>query len=121
MLKHLKRRADLSDSSRRKLKMFEEIIAKILEETSPNQRKMSPALCMKILKYACEVRNKALQGTMVRSAKYRIGESYYKRDALAKIRWFMLAIKRPMVGALTKEYKGYQLYYGQQKTYFGQF
>ena len=83
MLNHLKRRADLSDSSRRKLKMFEEIIAKILEETSPNQRKMSPALCMKILKYACEVRNKALQGTMVRSAKYRIRESYYKRDAIA--------------------------------------
>ena len=81
---------------------------------------MTPALCMKILKHACEVRNKALQGTLVRTGKYHIRQSYYIRDALADIRWFMRAIKRRMGGELTKEYKGCQLYYDQQKTYFGQ-
>ena len=85
MLDNLIRRADLSESSTRKLDMIEDIIANILDETSTNEKKMTPALCMKILMYACEVRNKALQGTLVRTGKYHIRQSYYVRDALADI------------------------------------
>ena len=99
---------------------FEKIIENILEETSTKKKKMTPAMCMKILKYACEVRNKALQGTMVETADFHVRESYYQRDAFADIRGFMRAIKRRMGSELTKEYKGCQLYYDQQKTYFGQ-
>ena len=120
MQSQLKRRVDLSDSSKRKLVRFEKIIANVLEETSTNKEKMTPAMCLKILKYACEVRNKALQGNMVKTAEFHVRESYYTRDALADIRGFMRAIKRRMGGELTKEYKGCQLYYDQQKTYFGQ-
>ena len=76
MMKQLKRRVDLSESSRRKLLRYESIIANIIEEAAPIRKEMTPKLCMKILKYACEVRNKALQGTNVRTGKYRVGESY---------------------------------------------
>ena len=120
MLRHMKQRADLSVSSYRKLMMFDEIITNILDETSTNKKKMTPTMWMKILKYICEIRNKALQGTMLRCDKFKIKESYFIRDALADIRWIMRAIKRQMGGELTMEYKGCQLYYDQQKTNFGQ-
>ena len=115
-----KRRADLSESSRRKLIMFENIIANIINETSPKSSEMTPELCMKILKFACELRNKAVAGSLERTAKYRLGDSFYVRDVLADIQGFMRAIKRTFGGTLPDEYKGCQLYYDQQKTHFGQ-
>ena len=119
-MNQLKRRADLSESSTRKLIMFENIIANIMNETSPNSLEMTPELCMKILKFACEVRNKAVHGSLERTAKYQLRDSFYVRDALADIRGLMRAIKRPFGGTLPDEYKGCQLYYDQQKSYFGQ-
>ena len=115
-----KRRADLSKSSRRKLIMFENIIKNIMNETSPKSLEMTPELCMKILKFACEVRNKAVHGSLERTAKYQLRDSFYARDVRADIRGFMRAIKRPFGGTLPGEYKGCQLYYDQQKTNFGQ-
>ena len=120
MMKQLKRRVDLSESSRRKLLRYESIIANIIEEAAPIRKEMTPKLCMKILKYACEVRNKALQGTNESTGMYHVGESYYIRDALSDIRWFMRTIKRQLGGYFPDEYKGCQLYFEQQKTYFRQ-
>ena len=120
MMKQLKRRVDLSESSTRKLIRYESIIANIIEEEDSIRKEMTPKLCMKILKYACEVRNKALQRTNVRTGKYHVGESYYIRDALVDIRWFMRTIKRQLGGEFPDEYKGCQWYFEQQKTYFRQ-
>ena len=55
----------------------------------------------KILKYACEVRKKARQGTMLWSAKFKIRECYFMKDAFADIQWFMRAIKHQMRGEIT--------------------
>ena len=120
IMNKFKRRADLSESSRRKLIMFENIIANIMNETSPKSLEMTPELCMKILKFACEVRNKAVHESMERTAKYQLRDSFYARDVLADIRGFMRAIKRPFGGTLPDEYKCCQLYYDKQKTFFGQ-
>ena len=114
------KRVDLSKSFTKKLIMYERIIANIIQEAAPIRKEMTPKLCMKIMKYACEVRNKALQGTSLRTGKYHVGESYYIRDALSDIRWFMRTIKRQLGGELPDEYESCQLYFDQQETYFKQ-
>ena len=120
MMNQMIGREDLSESYTRKLIRYESIIANIIEEAAPIRKEMTPKLCMKILKYACEVRNKALQGTNVKTGKYRVGESYYIRDALSDIKWFMRTIKRQLGGEFPDEYKCCQLYFEQQKNYFRQ-
>ena len=42
------------------------------------------------------------------------------KNAFADIQWFMRAIQHQMGGEITQEYKVCQLYYDQQKIYFGQ-
>ena len=119
MMKQMMQQEDLSESFKRMLISFERISANIIDKASPI-RKMTPKLCMKILKYACGVRNKALQGTNVRTGKYPVGESYYIRDALSDIKWFMQTIKRQLGDEFPDEYKCCQLYFEQQKNYFRQ-
>ena len=55
----------------------------------------------KILKYACEVGKKARQGTMLWSAKFKIREWYFMKNAFADIQWFMRAIQHQMGGEIT--------------------
>ena len=69
----LKRRVDLSESSTKKLTRYESIIANIIKETALIRKDVTPKLYVKILKNTCEVRNKALQGTNVRTEKYHVG------------------------------------------------
>ena len=115
-----RRRADLSESLRIKLIMLENIIANIINETSPKSLEKTTKLCVKILKFSCKVRNKAVHGSLERTEKYQLRDYFYVRDVLADIRGSMRAIKRPFGGTLHDDYRGCQLYYDQQKTNFGQ-
>lgn len=107
----MKRRADLSPSTKKKLLAYEAII-----EAKTNN--MTPESCLKLLKFFSEERNAALHDPHIKDAKYQLRESFYLRNVNADLRWLMRAIKRRLGGELPPNYAGCKAYYKRQRIFF---
>ena len=69
-----------------------------------------PSSVMKMLKFVCEERNKALQGDAKINAQYQLRDCLYIRDVKADMRGFMRTIKREVGGVLSGDFKECLLY-----------
>lgn len=106
-----KRKADLSTSSIYKLRRCEGIMSKV-------SNKINPITALEMMRQICEVRNKALQGSMIKKARYCVRNSYFERDARADLSLFMRTLRRKFKGKLPKCYNDCMIYYRKQQKYF---
>ena len=110
-MEEYKRRVDLSTSSLYKLRRCEDFMCK-------TSTRITPATVLLMLKDICEVRNKALPGTMKPKAGYCVRNTYFKRDAKADLALFWRTLRRKFKGKLPKAYRESEIYYKKQQRYF---
>ena len=107
----MKRRADSTPSTKKKLLCYEAIIA-------AKTKDMTPESCLKLLKFFCKERNAALYDPHMKDVKYQLRESFYLRNVNADLGWLMRAIKRHFGGELPPNYTGCKAYYKKQRIFF---
>ena len=106
------RRSDLSQSSIYKLLRCEAVMGSV-------STRITPTTALAMMREICKVRNKALQGHLIKAkARYQLGSSYFERDVKADLSLFMRTLRRKFKGKLPKCYSDCMIYYKKQQKYF---
>ena len=113
----LRRKVDLSSSRTKKLLRCEKYFDEILKDAVVKD--YTPAVCLRLMRNVCEVRNKALQANEKQFKRFSIGGMFFRRDARQDIALFMGCLKRRLGGKFPndKAFAPLHLYVATQRNY----